>query len=126
MTAEGFARAFALAFGRRDAAGLAALLADDADVLTLTGAAATGTKAAEAAFAAEFAGTFAAARLVSGKLRMRPLSSDAEVLMQRFVVSGARDEAGQEVARFGATLTAVLVAQPAGWRAVSLIVSVTH
>lgn len=126
MTGEGFAKAFALAFGRQDAARLAALLAEDADVLTLTGAAATGTTEVEAAFAAEFAGTFATARLVSGKLRLRKVSAACEILMQRFVVSGARDEAGQEVGRFGAILTAVLVPHAEGWRAVNLILSVTR
>jgi ketosteroid isomerase-like protein len=126
VTVEGFAKAFALAFGRQDAAALTALLSEDADVLTLTGATAIGTVEAEAAFAAEFSGTFASARLVSGKLRLRPVSAECEILMQRFVVSGARDEAGQEVARFGAVLTAVLVPQDAGWRAVNLILSVTR
>jgi ketosteroid isomerase-like protein len=125
MTPEDFAKAFAATFGRHDAAALAALLAEDAEVLTLTGAAVTGAKAAEAAFAAEFAGTFAASRLVTGKLRMRELGGEVSVVSQRFVVSGARDEARSELPRIGALLTAVLVADAGSWRAVNLTFSAT-
>ena len=64
--AEDFAKRFAAAFGRQDAAELAQLLAEDADVLTLTGAVVETAAEAEAAFAGEFAGIFAVARLVSG------------------------------------------------------------
>ncbi|MGV8985288.1 MAG: DUF4440 domain-containing protein [Cypionkella sp.] len=125
MTPEEFAKQFASAFGRHDAAGLAGLLAADVDVLTLTGAAISGTKAAEAAFSAEFAGIFAGSRLVTGKLRLRDLGPQVCILTQRFVVSGARDQAGQEVARFGALLSAVLVVEAEDWRAVSLTFSAT-
>lgn len=125
MTPDDFAKLFAAAFGRGDAAGLAAMLSEDADVLTLTGAVLFGAADAEAAFAAEFAGIFASAKLVTGKMRLRPLGPGAAVLMQRFVVSGARDAAGQELPRFGALLTAVVIAQAQGWRAVSMIFSAT-
>ena len=125
MTPEEFTKAFAGAFGRHDAASIAELLAADAEVLTLTGASVTGTEAAEAAFAAEFSGTFAASRLVTGKLRLRELGAEAVIVTQKFVVSGARDEAKTELPRFGALLTAVLVADAEGWRAVNLIFSAT-
>ncbi|MBI1170647.1 DUF4440 domain-containing protein [bacterium] len=125
MTPEDFAKAFASAFGRQDAAGLAALLAPDAEVLTLTGAVVTGSKAAEAAFAAEFAGIFAASRLVTGKMRLRDIAAGATILSQRFVVSGARDEAKAELPRIGTLMTAVLVVEGDIWRAVNLTFSAT-
>lgn len=123
--AEDFAKRFAAAFGRQDAAELAQLLAEDADVLTLTGAVAETAAEAEAAFAGEFAGIFAVARLVSGKHRLRVLGPGGAVVTQRFVVSGARDDQGAEMPRFGAVLTAVLTARSTGWQAVSLTFSAT-
>lgn len=125
VTPEDFAKAFAAAFGRQDAPALAAMLVEDADVLTLTGAMVESAKEAQAAFAGEFAGIFAAARLVTGKLRIRPLGPGGAVLTQRFVVSGALDDRGRELPRFGAQLTAVLIARSEGWRAVNLIFSAT-
>lgn len=126
MNVEGFAKAFAAAFGRQDAGGLAELLAEDADVLTLTGAMAEGADEAAAIFAAEFDGIFGAARLVTGKLKLRALGPGGAVLTQRYVVSGARDADGQEMPRFGALLSAVLIARTDGWRAVSLTFSATE
>ena len=123
--AEDFAKRFAAAFGRQDAAELAQLLAEDADVLTLTGAVVETAAEAEAAFAGEFAGIFAVARLVSGKHRLRVLGPGGAVVTQRFVVSGARDDQGAEMPRFGAVLTAVLTARSTGWQAVSLTFSAT-
>ena len=123
--AEDFAKRFAAAFGRQDAAELAQLLAEDADVLTLTGAVAETAAEAEAAFAGEFAGIFAMARLVSGKHRLRVLGPGGAVVTQRFVVSGARDDQGAEMPRFGAVLTAVLTARSTGWQTVSLTFSAT-
>ena len=65
MTPDTFSKLFAVAFGRHDSTGMAGWLAQDAQVLTLTGAVAEGAKAAELAFKAEFSGTFAMARLVT-------------------------------------------------------------
>ena len=124
MTSEGFVKEFASAFGRQDAGGMAALLVEDADVLTLTGAMLTGAKQAEAAFASEFSGIFAASRLVTGKVKLRNLGPGVSIVTQRFVVSGARDAAGADLPRFGAVLTAVLSAE-AGWRAANLTFSAT-
>lgn len=123
--AEDFAKRFASAFGRQDAADLAQMLADDADVLTLTGAVVETAAEAEVAFAGEFAGIFAVARLVSGKHRLRVLGPGGAVVTQRFVVSGARDDQGAELPRFGAVLTAVLTARSTGWQAVSMTFSAT-
>ena len=123
--AEDFAKRFAAAFGRQDAAELAQFLAEDADVLTLTGAVVETAAEAEAAFAGEFTGIFAVARLVSGKHRLRVLGPGGAVVTQRFVVSGARDDQGAEMPRFGAVLTAVLTARSTGWQAVSLTFSAT-
>ena len=122
---EEFAKHFASAFGRQDGAELASFLAEDADVLTLTGALVDSAANAEVAFAGEFAGIFAAARLVSGKHRLRMLGPGAAIVTQRFVVSGARDDQGAEMLRFSAVLTAVLTARNNGWQAVSLTFSAT-
>ncbi len=118
--AEEFPRAFASNWGARDAAGLAALLAEDAVVLSLTGGWAEGRRAIEALFAGELAGAFSQSRLVTGKISLRPLGPGAAVLHQRFVLSGMVDETGRDAGRVGAMLIAVVVAKPLGWHAISL------
>ncbi len=122
---EDFSKQFAGAFGRQDAAEMAQFLAEDADVLTLTGSMVDSAALAEATFAEEFSGIFATARLVSGRNRLRVLGPGAAIVTQRFVVSGARDEQGAELPRFSAVLTAVLTARSTGWQAVSLTFSAT-
>lgn len=124
MTPDNFARAFAAAFSAQDAAALAGMLAEDVGVVSLTGGVAESRAEAEALFAAEFAGTLGRARLVTGKARLLPIGPGGAVLHQRFVVMGVMDEAGQELPRLGAMLTAVLLARAEGWRAVSLTFSV--
>lgn len=119
-TAEEFPRAFALAWGARDAATLARLMAEDADFLGLTGGWAEGRRAVEALLAAEFAGAFSQSRLVTGKTKLRALGPGAAVLHQRFVLSGLVDEAGRDMGRTGAMLIAVLAARAGGWQATSL------
>ncbi len=120
MTAETFARSFAHAFAAQDAGAITALLAPDAEVLSLTGQLAEGQKPAQAVFVAEFEGIFARARLVTGKGLIRPLGTGRALLRQRFVVTGALGDDGAELPRFGAVLIAVLVAEAAQWRALQL------
>ena len=74
-------------------------------------------------FAEEFAGTLAKARLVTGKTRLRPLGPGGAVVHQRYVVIGAKAPDGQDLPRFAAVLTVVLLARADGWRAVSLTFS---
>ena len=123
MTPETFAKLFATAFAAQDAPALVQMLAEDAEVVTLTGAIAEDHAEAKRAFDQEFAGIFARVRLVSGKTRLRPLGPGGAILHQRYVVIGAQDQQGQELPRFGAVLTAVLLARADGWRAVSLTFS---
>lgn len=123
---EDFARAFAALWGARDADGLAALVVEDGDMLTLSGAACEGRAEIAGVLAAEFAGTFARSRLVTGKGRLRPLGPGAGVLHQRFVLSGLVDEQGRDMGRIGALLTAVLIATQEGWKAVSLTFTATE
>ena len=120
MTPEDFPKLFATAFAAQDSVALVKMLAEDADLVTLTGAMVEDQAGAKRAFDQEFAGTFARVRLVSGKTRLRPLGPGGAIVHQRYVVIGARDHEGQEVPRFGAVLTAVLLARSDGWRAVSL------
>lgn len=120
MTPEDFSRAFAYGFGDRDAAALADLMAEDGTMQTLTGIWAEGREAARAAFQAEAEGIFARARLVTGKGTVLPLAPDVALLRQRFVVTGASHETGEEMPRFGAMLVAVLQSDGLNWRAVSL------
>ena len=108
MTGQDFARRFAAAFGAQDADALAGLIANTGTVLTLSGAWAEGQIAARAAFAAEATGLCARARLVTGKGDARPLGPASALVRQRYVVTGAVDEAGSELPRFGAVLVAVL------------------
>ncbi len=109
MSAADFARRFAACFGAQDVEGLAGLISPDGSVLTLSGAWAEGQIAARAAFAAEASGLCARARLVTGKGDLLPLGPGSALVRQRYVVTGAVDEAGGELPRFGALLVAVLV-----------------
>ena len=120
MTPQEFPRAFAAAFGAQDAERLAGYLSDDAGVLTLTGSWVEGREKVRVALAAEFSGIFARARLVTGKVQQRDLSAGISLLHQRFVVSGAQGQDGTDLPRFGAILSAVLVADAAGWQVASL------
>ncbi|MFT4152073.1 MAG: DUF4440 domain-containing protein [Paracoccaceae bacterium] len=116
---EQFPRIFAGAFGAQDATAIAALLMPQAGSLTLTGRWSDTAEAAEAAFAADFAGPLARARLVTGRVALIPLGPGAAVLHQRYVVTGATDAQGTELPRIGAILSATLTATPEGWRALS-------
>ena len=120
MTADDFSRRFAAAFAARDAAALSALLAPDAGVQTLTGQWADSRATAQRLFAAEFQGTLARARLVTGRTQLRTIAAEVAVLDQRYVVSGATDAAGGDLPRFAAMLTAVLVDAAGGCHAASL------
>lgn len=124
MTPENFPKVFAAAFAAQDSAALAALLAEDVQMVTLTGALAETSIEAKRLFDQEFGGTFATTRIVTGRNQLRLLGPGGAIVHQRFVVIGARDEHGTEIARFGAMLTAVLLARADGWRAVSLSFSV--
>lgn len=108
MTPDEFLRAFAGAFNAGDAAAMAGLMSETGTALTLTGQWAEGPAAIEAALAAEGAGIFARARLVTGKGTARNLFPGCTLLRQRFVITGAQDETGAELPRFGAVLVAVL------------------
>jgi uncharacterized protein (TIGR02246 family) len=119
-TAEDFPLAFTVAWGARDAAALAALLAEDGDMLSLTGGWAEGRRDVQALFRDELAGAFSQSRLVTGKTRLRPLGPGAAVLQQRFVLSGMVDAQGRGMGRTGAILIAVLVARIGGWQAITL------
>lgn len=112
-------RAFAAAWAARDAGALAALFAEDADFLSLTGAAAEGRAAIAEIFAAEFAGAFARARLVTGRLKLRPLGPHAAVVQQRFVLSGLVHADGADAGRIGALLAATLSPTAQGWQVVA-------
>lgn len=125
MTPESFAKDFAAAFGAQNARALAGMLAEEAGVVSLTGGVAESRAEAEALFAAEFAGTLARARLVTGKARLMPIGPGGAVLHQRYVVTGLADEAGQDLPRLGAMLVAVLLARAEGWRVASMTFSVT-
>ena len=120
MSPDGFSRAFAQAWGARDAAALAALCAEDAEMLTLTGLWCDGRARIEAVLQAELDGAFSQSRLVTGKARLRPLGPGAAVLSQHFVLSGIVDAEGADAGRVGAMLGAVLLARADGWQATTL------
>jgi len=126
MSAEDFARSFAAGWIARDAAALAALMTEDADMLSLTGAWSEGRGAITATLRGELQGLFARARLVTGRSKLRMLGTDRAVLHQRFVLSGLRGPEGQDMGRVGALLIAVLEQRPEGWRAVALQFTATE
>ena len=117
---DDFSRRFVLAWGGRDAAALAALCAEDAEMRTITGLWCEGRPRIQEILQAELDGAFAQSRLVTGKGRLRPLGPGAAVLTQRFVLSGIRDAEGHDAGRTGAVLCAVLLARAKGWQAATL------
>ncbi|KAB2883940.1 MAG: SgcJ/EcaC family oxidoreductase [Albidovulum sp.] len=111
-----FPRAFADAWAARDARAMAALFAEDADFLTLTGHWAEGRKAIAETVAGEMAGAFARAKLVTGRVKMRAISPGVAQVMQRYVLSGILNADGTDAGRVGAILSATLVEGPEGWQ----------
>ena len=122
-TPEQFPRSFAAAFGAQDADAIAKMLTPEAGVLTLTGQWAEGAEVAKSLIAEEFAGTLARARLVTGRVNLTPLGAKVVLLHQRYVVTGAIDGQGAEMARIGAILSATLTQAEDGWKAASLTLS---
>ena len=114
-----FPRAFTDAWSARDAAAMAALFAEDADLLSLTGHWAEGAPAIEDVLAAELAGTLARARLVSGRTRLRAVAPGVAQIIQRFVLSGLSHPDGSDAGRVGVILSALLCEGAEGWHAVS-------
>ncbi len=119
MNADPYTRAFAAAFSTQDADSLARLMSEDAEVVTATGQHCEGREAARLAFAEEFGGTFRAARLVSGRSRLRPVGPGAALLSQRYVLSGAVGPDGADLPRCALLLSALVVMRPEGWQALS-------
>ena len=120
ITPDDFARSFVVAWGQRDAAGLAALCAEDAEMLTITGLWCEGRARIAEVLEAELAGAFAQSRLVTGKGGLRPIGPGAAVLNQRFVLSGIVDAEGRDAGRVAAMLSAVLLARADGWQAATV------
>jgi uncharacterized protein (TIGR02246 family) len=125
-TAEDFPRQFARLWTARDARGLAGLMSKDADFLSLTGLWCEGQSVIEKTLAAEFAGAFSRARMVTGRVKLRELGSGAVVLHQRFVLSGLIGDQGQDIGRLGALMIAVLLNVNGGWQAISVQLSATE
>ena len=113
---DAFPRAFANAWSARDARAIAALFAEDADFLTLTGHWAEGRKAIAETLAGEMAGAFSRAKLVTGRTKQRDIAPGAAQVMQRYVLSGIVNADGSDAGRVGAILSAVLVERPQGWQ----------
>ena len=116
---ENLARAFARAWGARDVATLAGFFAEDGELLSLTGGSASGRAEIAELFAGELAGAFARARLVTGRMRMRPVGAQAAVVLQRFVLSGLVNPDGSDAGRIGALLAATLEMTGEGWQIVA-------
>lgn len=115
---EDFARAFTASWSARDPEAMAALFAEDADFLTLTGAWAEGRQQIAEILAGEVAGAFARAKLVTGRNRLRMVGPNTGVILQRYVLSGLRNADGSDAGRIGAVLVATLARDEDGWRAV--------
>lgn len=123
MTPETFPKAFATAFSARDAEALAAMMIEDAALVSLTGQWVEGRTSIRDTWAAEFAGTLRMARLVTGRQRIQP-AGQAAVVSQRFVLSGALAPDGREMPRCAVLLQGVLAPAEDGWRAVSISLTV--
>jgi len=116
---EDLPRAFARDWGAHDARALAALFAEDADFLSLTGGAAEGRSQIAELLAGELAGAFSRARLVTGKTKLRPVGPESCVLLQRFVLTGIVHEDGSDAGRIGAVLAATMGLGADGWEIVA-------
>jgi ketosteroid isomerase-like protein len=115
MKPEEFPRRFASAFAARDIEALTGLFQEDATILGLTGFWAETPEELHEGLAGEAAGIFRNARLVTGKGSLRDLGANASLLRQRYMISGALDEAGTELPRFAAMLVAVMERADEGW-----------
>ncbi|PZQ96873.1 MAG: DUF4440 domain-containing protein [Cereibacter sphaeroides] len=120
ISPDDFSRAFVVGWGRRDAAALAALCAEDAEMLTITGLWCEGRARIAEVLETELTGTFAQSRLVTGKGRLRPLGPGGAMVSQRFVLSGLIDAEGRDAGRVAAMLSAVLLARADGWQAATV------
>lgn len=116
---DALTRSFASAWAARDAQALGDLFAADSEFLSLTGGLAEGREDIADLFAAELAGAFARARLVTGKLRIRAVGPDVAVVSQRFVLSGILNADGSDAGRIGALLCATMAHTQAGWEIVA-------
>lgn len=116
---DALTRVFANAFSAHDLPALAALFAEDADFLTLTGVWAEGRKDIEATLRAEMAGAFARVKLVTGRTKSRQVFPGVAQVMQRFVLSGIVNPDGTDAGRVGAVLSALLTRTEGGWQIVS-------
>lgn len=116
---EALTRVFSNAFSAHDLPALAALFAEDADFLTLTGVWAEGRAAIEDTLRAEMAGAFARVKLVTGRTKIRPVFPGVAQVMQRFVLSGILNPDGSDAGRVGAVLSALLTRADGDWRIVS-------
>ena len=56
---------------------------------------------------------------MKGKLKLRPLGAQTALVVQRYVVTGAKGEDGRELPRSTLLLTATIAATPQGWQAVA-------
>lgn len=118
-TPDALPRAFAKAWGARDAQMLAGFFAADADFLSLTGGMATGREEIAELLAGELAGAFSRARLVTGKTKLRPVGPEAAVMLQRFVLTGIVHADGSDAGRIGCTLAATMGLSDDGWEIVA-------
>ncbi|KFI28228.1 SgcJ/EcaC family oxidoreductase [Paenirhodobacter enshiensis] len=116
---DALTRSFAAAWAAHDAEALAAMFAEDSEFLSLTGGHAEGRADIADLFAAELAGAFARARLVTGKIRIRPVGESVAVVSQRFVLSGILNADGSDAGRIGALFCATMAHAPGGWQIVA-------
>lgn len=116
---EDLPRAFAHAWGARDAVTLSEFFTSDAEFLSLTGGIAEGRDEIADLLAGELAGAFSRARLVTGKTRLRPIVPEVAFVSQRFVLSGIINADGSDAGRIGAILCATMAHRPEGWQIVA-------
>ncbi len=114
---EDFPRAFANAFAARDDLRLAAMFAEDADLLSPTGVWAEGRAAIAEVMAQEWGSTLARTKLVSGRQKVRPLGPGVALVLQRLILSGVTQPDGRDGGRISAVLSTTLIAGPDGWLA---------
>ncbi|MEO0999646.1 MAG: SgcJ/EcaC family oxidoreductase [Pseudomonadota bacterium] len=116
---EALPAAFAEAWMARDAAALAALFAEDADFVNVTGLWWHDRAAIERAHAYGLSTFFRASTLRVGAVRTRPLGPDHAVVTCRMTLTGQIAPGGGPAGPRQTVFTFVAQRTPAGWQAVA-------
>lgn len=122
MSPQEFPEAYRKAWIKRDAAALAALFAEDATMVSLSGEWLEGRRDITRAHGAMLRGPFADSRMVMGRIEAR-MAGTAAIVHARIIVMGARAGEGAQADKRSTMLTVVMEPVNGEWSAVSAVFS---